>query len=319
MATNSTSTPTLALLAPGAMGAAIAGRLSSSGAGTILTNLDGRSETTIQRAHASNMQHASYAEIAERASYIYSIVPPQDALAVAESIVSAYKTVGRRETPLVFVDCNAVNPASMKRMAALFDGTGIILLDGVIIGTPPTASYNPGIYVSADSQNIAALDEFTRISNEFGLDVLPLKGEGAGIGDASALKMAHSGIVKGTIGLFTTMILGAPANAASPSTASGLVHALNRSQPTLADLLIRFLPEVIPKAYRFVAEMGEVGGFTATSGAHSGASTFEGLVQIFARVAEANSNPDADDSDLDVLLKFVEEAKEARAAAKRQV
>ncbi|KAJ6562328.1 hypothetical protein B0H19DRAFT_1144172 [Mycena capillaripes] len=227
-----TSSPTLALLAPGEMGAAIAARLSSFGVGMVLTNLDGRSEATQQRAHASNMQHASYAEIVERASCIYSVVPPKEAFTIAETILAAYKAAGSHR-PLIFVDCNALNPDSMKRMAALFEETGITLIDGVIIGTPPTASFNPGIYVSADPRDKLALDEFTRMSIQFGLNVLPLKGEGAGIGDASALKMAHGGIVKGTIGLFTTMILAA--NAASPSTADGLLHALNLSQPTLVD------------------------------------------------------------------------------------
>jgi 3-hydroxyisobutyrate dehydrogenase-like beta-hydroxyacid dehydrogenase len=187
----SKTSPILAFLAPGAMGAAIATRLSASGAGFILTNLDGRSEPTIQRARASNMQHASYTEIVERASYIYSVVPPKDAFAVAQVILSAYKAAGSQR-PLVFVDCNAVNPESMKSMATLFRGTGIILIDGVIIGTPPTPSFNPGIYVSADPKDVAALDEFTRMSNEFGLNVIPLKGEGADIGDASAVKMSHS-------------------------------------------------------------------------------------------------------------------------------
>lgn len=172
------------------MGAAIAARLSSSGAGIILTNLDGRSEATQQRAKASNMQHASYTEIVRRASYIYSVVPPKDAFTIAETILDVYKAAGTQRS-LIFVDCNALNPESMKRMAALFEGTGITLIDGVIIGTPPSASFNPGIYVSAHPRDTLALDEFTRMSIQFGLNVLPLKGEGAGIGDASALKMAH--------------------------------------------------------------------------------------------------------------------------------
>ncbi|KAK7042126.1 Nad-binding phosphogluconate dehydrogenase-like protein [Favolaschia claudopus] len=295
----SISAPTLAVLAPGAMGAAIAARLSASGAGTILTNLDGRSESTIHRAHTSNMQHASYEDIVQRASYIFSIVPPQEALTLAETIVSAYKSSGSQR-PLIFIDCNAVNPESMKGMKTLLEGTGITLLDGVIIGTPPSDSFNPGIYVSADPKDMAALDDFTRMANGLGLNVIPLKGEGAGIGDASAVKMAHSGIVKGTIGLFTTMILAA--NAASPSTAEGLAHALNLSQPTLADLLIRFVPMSIPKAYRFVAEMEEVSSFTGGDGAE----IFDRLSKIFGRVAN-------DRGDIaDTLLKFVEQAKEVR-------
>ncbi|KAJ6469193.1 hypothetical protein C8R47DRAFT_1179788 [Mycena vitilis] len=301
---SSTSSPTLALLAPGEMGAAIATRLSVSGAGPILTNLDGRSAATWRRADASNMQHASYAEIVARATCIYSIVPPKDAFSIAATIVSAYQAVASQRA-IIFVDCNAMNPESMKRMADLFDGTGIILIDGVIIGTPPTASFNPAIYVSADPKDRAILDEFTHMSIQFGLNVIPLKGDGAGIGDASAVKMSHSGIVKGTIGLFATMILAA--NAASPSTADGLLHALNFSQPLLVDraVIIRLLPAALPKAYRFVGEMEEVGGFTGNAGAH----TFDGLAGIFSTIANTQGG---DATDIDLLLKFAQQARETR-------
>ncbi|KAJ7468286.1 6-phosphogluconate dehydrogenase C-terminal domain-like protein [Mycena galericulata] len=302
------TSPTIALLAPGAMGAGIAARLSASGAGTILTNLDERSEATIERARAANMVHASYAEIAERATCIYSVVPPIDAFGVAEAVVGPYKAAGSTRE-LVYVDCNAVNPESVKRMATLFEGTAITFIDGVIIGMPPTESFNPGIYVSADPKAKAVLDDFTTMSIKFGLNVIPLKGEGAGIGDASALKMAHAGIVKGTIGLFATMILAA--NASSPSTAEGLLHALNLSQPVFVDLIIRFIPQILPKAYRFVGEMEEVGGFVGDGGAR----TFEGLAGIFARVADARENaPESAGGDVELLMKFVEEARKTRGA-----
>ncbi|KAJ7122573.1 hypothetical protein C8R43DRAFT_1090765 [Mycena crocata] len=290
------SSVNLALLAPGGMGSAIASRLSFFGAGTILTNLDGRSNATIQRAHASNMQHASYAEIVERATCIYSIVPPKDAFGLAETILGAYRAAGSQRK-LIFVDCNAVNPDSAKRMAALFHGTGITFLDGVIIGTPPTESFNPGIYVAADPEDLDTLDEFAAMSIKYGLNVLPLKGKGAGIGDASALKMAHAGIVKA-------------ADASSPSTADGLLHALNLSQPTFVDLIIRLLPAAIPKAYRFVGEMEEVGGFVL----EEGRPTFEGLATTFARLAAAHENntSDAEGHEVQLLLEFVEKARRSR-------
>ncbi|KAJ7080932.1 6-phosphogluconate dehydrogenase C-terminal domain-like protein [Mycena belliarum] len=302
---SSSSQHKIALLAPGAMGAALAARMSTHGAGSILTNLDGRSEATRQRARESNMQHASYAEIVERATYIYSVVPPVDAFSVAESIVNAYNAQGSQRD-LVFADCNAVNPESVKRIAMLFVGTRITFLDGAIIGLPPSDSFNPGIYVAADPKDLKAFDEFSQMSVEFGLNVIPLKGDGAGIGDASALKMAHAGIVKGTIGLFTTMILAA--NSASPSTADGLLHALNLSQPVFVDLIIRLLPQMLPKAYRFVGEMEEVGGFVGAGS--PGAHTFEGLAGVFARVARSVAG-DADVAgDAQLLLKFAEQARE---------
>ncbi|KAJ7216332.1 6-phosphogluconate dehydrogenase C-terminal domain-like protein [Mycena pura] len=301
------ASPTLALLAPGAMGAALAARLSAAGASPVLTNLDGRSEATIARARAANMQHATYAEIAARATCVYSVVPPDEAFAVAEAIVGAYKTIGSRRA-LVFVDCNAVNPDSAKRIATLFEGTGITFLDGAIIGLPPTDTFYPGIYVSADPKDVTVLDEFTVMSTKYGMNIIPLKGEGAGIGDASALKMAHAGIVKGMLGLCATMILAA--NAASPSTADGLIHALDISSHTFVDLIIRFVPQMLPKTYRFVGEMNEIAGFVGED-VGAGASTFQGLAETFARIAGAHGqSPQGEE--IAQLLKFVEEARKTR-------
>lgn len=68
-------------------------------------------------------------------------------------------------------------------------------------------------------------------------------------------------------------------------------------------MIIRLLPQALPKAYRFVAEMEEVGGFADGAGTR----TFEGIAEIFSRVAKAEGG------DIETLLKFVEQAKETRA------
>lgn len=182
---------TIALLAPGGMGSKIAARISSRGGGEILTNLEGRSNATLQRAKESGMKHASYTDIVKSATCIFSVVPPKDAFAVAEAVAAAYKAAGSSRE-IIFADCNAVNPDTVRRMATLFDGTAVSFIDGAIVGAPPSATFNPGIYVSADQRDAAALDEFVHMSTEFGLNIIALKGEGSGVGDASALKMAHA-------------------------------------------------------------------------------------------------------------------------------
>ncbi|KAJ8078861.1 hypothetical protein PM082_013145 [Marasmius tenuissimus] len=304
---------TIALLAPGAMGSKIALRLSQRGAGTILTNLDGRSEATVKRAQESGMKHASYSEIVSQATCVFSVVPPKDAFLIAERIAdTARSNPPKRE--IIFADCNAVNPESSKKMAQLFEGTAVKFIDGAIVGAPPSDTYNPGIYVSANSQDEAALDEFVALSNGFGLNVIPLKGEGAGVGDASALKMAHAGVVKGSLGLFVSMILSAYAS--SPSTAKGLLHSLSISQPVYIDLIIRLIPQMIPKAYRFVKEMEEISGFV---GGEEG-KTFEGMEKIFERVAAAHdTSPNHDSGETQLLLQFVEDAKEVWEQTKTTV
>ncbi|KAJ7050396.1 hypothetical protein C8F01DRAFT_1179015 [Mycena amicta] len=266
-------------------------RLSAFGSGSILTNPTDASQQQSKRASAANMQHASYLEIVERATYIYSVVPPGEAF-----------TSSSADRELVFVDCNAINVESVKRMATIFEGTGITFLDGSIVGLPPSETFNPAIYVSAHSEDIASLDKFTNVSTRFGLNIVPLKGDGSGIGDASAVKMAHSGVVKGLLGLFATSILAA--NESSPSTAEGLLHALQHTQPGLVDFMASLLPQVPPKSYRFVAEMKEVGGFTGGNGSRA----FEGLSGIFARIANAQAQTPPG-TDIEVLLRFAQDAR----------
>src|SRR3569832_2025532 len=78
--------PSIAILAPGAMGSAIAARLAEHGA-EVLTSLDGRSEATCKRAAAAGMVAADGTGIAN-ADIILSIVPPGEALALAERLAA---------------------------------------------------------------------------------------------------------------------------------------------------------------------------------------------------------------------------------------
>jgi 3-hydroxyisobutyrate dehydrogenase-like beta-hydroxyacid dehydrogenase len=92
-------TLTIAVLAPGAMGSAVARRLSDHGA-RVLTSLAGRSPATAERAAAAGMIAASDAEIAA-ADIILSIVPPGEAVALAERLAGAIAAAAKKP---VFVD-----------------------------------------------------------------------------------------------------------------------------------------------------------------------------------------------------------------------
>src|SRR5258708_26906900 len=74
----------IAILAPGAMGSAVARRLNEHGA-RVLTSLAGRSEATAKRAAAAGMIAAGDADIAD-ADIVLSIVPPAEAVALAQHL-----------------------------------------------------------------------------------------------------------------------------------------------------------------------------------------------------------------------------------------
>ncbi|KAI0310764.1 hypothetical protein OF83DRAFT_1070020, partial [Amylostereum chailletii] len=192
--------PTVAIIAAGAMGAAVARRLTTAGC-TVLTNLDGRSPATRQRARDAGMTDVPFSDIPHRAALTLSILPPSEAHALAARWLAAWgaddeKPGSRRGeerrtgtgTGTVYVDCNAVSPQTVKDIAGLFTGSGVGFVDAGIIGGPPREGYDPTFYASATGEDRGALDAFEAL-RAGGLKITCLEGEGVGVGDASALKM----------------------------------------------------------------------------------------------------------------------------------
>ncbi|NWG26864.1 MAG: NAD(P)-dependent oxidoreductase [Pseudorhodoplanes sp.] len=266
--------PVVAIIAPGHMGAGIAARLAENGV-TVLTSLDGRSEASRTRAAKAAMTGASDRDLAA-VDIILSIVPPGEALALAERLAPALRAANARP---VYVDCNAVSPQTARRIAAVIEETGTPFVDGGIIGGPPRAGYGgPVIYISGT--------ECARVEtlNEFGLVIRRLDG---GIGAASAIKMSYGGITKGLTAVGTAMAL-----AASRAGVADALHAeLAASQPALLAYLTRSVPDMFGKAYRWVAEMEEIAAFT---GREAEGDMYEGIADLFGRLAADNSGGQAD-------------------------
>lgn len=171
------------------MGAAVAHKFTKSGC-TVLTTLDGRSPATVERAKAAGMEDAPLTVIAQRVSWVLSILPPSSALSFAEQFKKAYDEASPN-AKLAFVDCNAVSPETAKRVARVFDGSAVRFVDAGIVGGPPTDAYDPAFYASAEPDDADLLEEFIALG-KWGLRIVPLRGEGAGVGDASALKMSYA-------------------------------------------------------------------------------------------------------------------------------
>ncbi|KIP12856.1 hypothetical protein PHLGIDRAFT_137784 [Phlebiopsis gigantea 11061_1 CR5-6] len=307
------SPPTLAIVAAGAMGAAVGRRLTTAGL-TVLTDLSGRSLASQKRAADAGMQDASLSQIAAQANWVLSILPPSEAYAFAERFRAAHAVVAPTRK-LGFADCNAVNPTTVKRIAALFEGTPISFVDAGIVGGPPKDGYNPVFYASASPEQDAVLDDFTSLT-KYDLNVKPLRGEGAGVGDASALKMSYAGITKGMIGLWSTMILAA--HAASPATATALMHELADSQPMVLQKIIGSTSTMPGKAYRWIGEMEEISDFVSDGLTEPGipgeGQIHQGLARLYERIASAVKDGEVvgeDVREVKILRDFAREAKAA--------
>ncbi len=118
-----------------------------------------------------------------------------------------------------------------------------------------------------------------------------------GIGAASALKMCFGGINKGVVGLASALLLAADRHGA----ADALRAEMQRSMPDLFARYGRQIPDMVPKAYRWVAEMEEIAVFL---GEHdpAGAQTFEGMAGLFAHVA---ADAEGDGGDIAALKRAV--------------
>ena len=191
-----TSTPVVAIVAPGAMGAGIGKRLASHGV-RVLTSLAGRSEATAARAREAGMVAASSEEIAA-ADFVLSILPPVDALALAQRFAPVLAATNAKP---VYVDCNAINPATVVKVAGAIAPTGCAFVDAGIIGSPPKGDdAGPRLYASGtEAARFASL-------RQYGLDVRVLEGP---LSAASALKMSYAGINKGTQAIGAAMMLAA--------------------------------------------------------------------------------------------------------------
>jgi L-threonate 2-dehydrogenase len=290
---------TIAIIAPGEMGAGVGGRLVERGA-TVITSLLGRSAASAARAQRSGMAPVeSDEELVARASFILSIIPPGDAVAFAERLRPALAHAARKP---VYVDCNAVAPETVKRIDAIIAPTGCPFVDAGIIGAAPSGSGpGPKFYASgAHARAFAALIPF-------GLQVRVIDGE---IGAASALKMSYAGITKGLTAIGSAMMLGASRSGA----ADALRQELSESQAMLLDWLTRSVPRMFPKAYRWVAEMEEI---TAFLGDPAAGQIYHGMAQLYEKVAEqVGSSDPANAKDLARLTEFCREVAE-RAARKR--
>ena len=278
--------PTIAIIAQGSMGAATAARLTENGV-RVLTSLKGRSEASAKRASSAGMTDASDAEIAA-ADFILSIVPPGEALPLAQRLAPALTAANSKP---VYADCNAISPDTARAVAAVIEQTGAPFADAGIIGGPPRTGYGGPIfyYSGADAGPLERL-------NDVGLVFRRVDG---GIGAASALKMSYGGITKGLTAVGSAMLLAAE----RAGVAEALQAELAASQPNLLAYFQRSVPDMFGKAYRWVAEMDEIAHFT---GGGPSREMYQAIAAHYQRLADDN---DGDKADIGALAKFFENSR----------
>ena len=268
--------PVIGLLHPGEMGAAV-GRCLTGAGHEVLWASEGRGPQTAARARAAGLTDAGTpAEVAERADVIFSICPPHAALDVAWAV----QGFGG-----LFVDANAISPATAREVALMVEEGGATYVDGGIIGMPPPPAPPPAggsstrLYLSgAEAQTVRGLFDGTSLDSR----VL-----GSGALAASSIKMAYAAWTKGTAAL----LLAARGLARAEGVEDALLAEWAMSQPSLEDRSGHAADSAAVKGWRWVAEMEEIAASMAAAGLPDG--FHQAAAEIFRR--SPRSEPGAAD------------------------
>ncbi len=260
----------IGLLHPGEMGAAVGQCLTGAGY-TVLWASEGRGPETAARARAARLADAgTAAEVADRADVIFSVCPPHAALDVAWAVQGFSG---------LFVDANAISPATAREVALMVEEGGATYIDGGIIGLPPPASPSPS--TPGSTRLYLSGGEADAVRGLFDGTTLEARAIDSGIWSASAVKMAYAAWTKGTAAL----LLAARALARAEGVEGALLAEWALSQPALADRSRGAAASATTKGWRWVAEMEEIAASMAAAGLPDG--FHQAAAEIFRRSPRA--------------------------------
>lgn len=174
--------PTVGILHPGSMGAAVAA-CAAANAAAVLWCEAGRSPASAARAEEAGLTPvATLPDLLDRSDIVISLCPPAAAEDLARDVVE-YGFTG------VYVEANAISPERAKRIGDLLEPAATVV-DGGVVGSPPVRGKSPVLYLSGPAA--ATL----RIEALFAGTVVQTMTLGTEIGKASALKLSYASFQK---------------------------------------------------------------------------------------------------------------------------
>jgi len=271
---------TIGLLHPGEMGAAVGQCLTAAGH-QVLWVPQGRSAATSARAEAAGLVPCELAKLVQGADVIMSVSPPHAALDIARQVTGFGG---------IYLDANAVSPATAREVAGIVEAGGASYVDGGIIGTPPVAPGFIRLYLSGPrAGDVRALFDGSpadaRVVDHELRSGAGAAGSGAAgaVGAASAVKMAYASWTKGSAAL----LLAARALARAEGVEETLLAEWGISQPGLADRSARAAGSAAAKGWRWIAEMEEIAATMAAAGLPGG--FHQAAAEIYRRFPPADS------------------------------
>ncbi|HUF72781.1 MAG TPA: DUF1932 domain-containing protein [Gammaproteobacteria bacterium] len=288
---------TIGILGTGDMGSAVGAVLGRAGY-RVVTALAGRSAASRALATGAGFDDlGSHDRLIGESELLLSILPPAAACDFAAASAAIIRARGRE---IVYADCNAVSPVTVRSIETLFAGGPARFIDIGIVGPAPkpkTASPTRFYVSGADRQAVLGLD----------VPELAMIDMGDRIGRASALKMCYAAMNKGVDALYANLLLAARRLGVQRE----LMRELESSQPEAGSRIARRVPFLAATAERFTGEMAEIAATFDAAGVsgdfYRGAEWLYALLARSALAAETRATqPDE---------RSLEEALAAYAAA----
>lgn len=263
------------LLHPGEMGAAVGAALVAAGHEVTWASA-GRSAATRRRAAQAGLLDRGEAEaVTTDADVVLSVCPPDAAVAVARSVAGFAG---------VYLDANAVAPATARRIGQLIGDGGGRFLDGGIVGPPPRRPGTTRLFLAGTDADA--------IAGRWATPDLEVRVVAGPAGAASALKLAYAAWTKGTAAL----LLAVRAAARAEGVEAALLEEWVTSQPGLEARSVLAATAAVTKGWRWAGEMDEIASMLDGDGLPGG------FHRAAAEVWRRSPHAPAEDAPLEVVL-----------------
>jgi 3-hydroxyisobutyrate dehydrogenase-like beta-hydroxyacid dehydrogenase len=224
----------------------------------------GRGPATQRRAQAADLTDVgTLPELIARSQLVVSVCPPHAAVEVAGTVA----TLGFGG---IYVDANAVAPATARALGAMVERAGGRFVDGDLSGDRVRPDSATRLYVSG-----RAAGEVAAVFAPTDLEAVALAGD---LAAASALKMCYAAWTKGT----SALLLAIRAAAGAHGVDEALVAEWERTQPGLA-ARSQAAAGTARKAWRFAGEMEQVAACLAEAGLPDGFAS--AAAEVYRRLA----------------------------------
>jgi 3-hydroxyisobutyrate dehydrogenase-like beta-hydroxyacid dehydrogenase len=280
------------------MGHAVGASLAERGF-RVVSALADRSELTRSRAERAGIEDAGDLDgVLAAAEGILAILPPAEAEPLARRVAEAMARSGR--TP-IYADCNAVSPATVRRIGDSMTAAGAPFIDAGIIGVPPA----PGRVETrfyASGPEAGWLEGLAGSGERGGIAVIGLSDE---IGRASAIKMAYAALTKGTMTLQAAVLV----TAMRLGVFEELCREFEKSQ-TQAWARMGILPFLPADSGRWIGEMEQIAATFRDAGVpddfHRGAAAIFRMMAATPFAAESRESLDRSRTVEDAIRVFAE-------------